>query len=186
MPLDDILEDAELRMMGAGEALQDALRGVRTGRASAGLVDGLEVEAYGTTSPLKALANIATPDARLIVIRPFDPNTIADIEKAIMASELGLNPASDGKSIRLTVPPLSEERRKQMGGLVRSKGEEAKVSIRNVRRDANKDIDKTKKDGSAPEDDCFKARDKLQEVTKAQEKEVDDLVARKIADISEV
>jgi len=186
MSLDDVLEDAELRMMGATEVLQDALRGVRTGRASAGLVDGLEVQAYGTASPLKSLANIATPDARLIVIRPFDPNTIADIEKAILASELGLNPASDGKSIRLSVPPLSEERRKQMGGLVRSKGEEAKVAIRNVRRDANKDIDKVKKDGSAPEDDCFKARDRLQEITKEQEKEVGDLVAKKIADITEV
>ena len=186
MPLDDVLEDAELRMMGAVEILTRALRAVRTGRASAGLVEGLEVEAYGTTSPLKSLANIATPDARLIVIRPFDPGTIGEIEKAIMASELGLNPASDGKMIRLSVPPLSEERRSQMGVVVRGKGEEAKVAIRNVRRDANKEIDRIKKAGEAPEDDCFKARERLQEITREQEKEIDELAEKKIAEISAV
>ena len=146
----------------------------------------MEVEAYGTTSPLKSLANIATPDARLIVIRPFDPGTIGEIEKAIMASELGLNPASDGKMIRLSVPPLSEERRGQMGVVVRGKGEEAKVAIRNVRRDANKEIDRIKKAGEAPEDDCFKARERLQEITREQEKEIDELAEKKIAEISAV
>ena len=186
MSLEEVLEDAELRMMGAVEVLQDALRGLRSGRATAGLVDGLEVEAYGTTSPLKSLANVATPDARLIVIRPFDPSTIPAIEKAIQASELGLNPSSDGKVIRLSVPPLSEERRRQMASLARSKGEEAKIAIRNVRRDANKEIDRIKKDGEAPEDDCFKAKDRLQEITREQEGEVDELVEKKVAEISEV
>ncbi len=186
MSLDDVLEDAELRMMGAIEVLQESLRAVRSGRASGGLVEGLEVEAYGSKSPLKNIANIATPDARLIVIRPFDPGTIGDIEKAIQASELGLNPASDGKQIRLSVPPLSEDRRRQLGQMVKQKAEEAKIAIRNVRRDANKELDRIKKDGEAPEDDCFKAKDNLNELTKAQETESDELVARKTEEITAV
>jgi len=182
----EVLEESELRMMGAVEVLSDALRGVRTGRASTGLVENIEVEAYGTKSPLKTIAGISTPDARLIMIRPYDPSVLSAIEKAILASEIGLTPASDGKIIRLAVPPLSEERRKQLAALVRSKAEEAKIAVRNVRRDTNREIDRMKKDGDAPEDDCFKAKERLQNATKEQEDEVDALIEKKTREISEV
>jgi len=180
--LDEIVEDAALRMMGAVESLDDKLKTVRTGRASPALVEGVRVQAYGTESPLRQVAGIAVPEPRLIMLRPYDPSVIGDIEKAIVAAELGLNPQNDGKVIRIPIPPLTEERRRELVKLVEREGEAARVAVRNVRRDANREIDSVKKSGGAPEDACFKAKEEVQKHTSDQEKEIDSrLEARKSA-----
>ena len=137
MPYDDIVLEAEDKMEKAVGVLGEEFRGVRTGRASAGLVDGLKVEAYGAPTPLKSLASITVPEPRMIMVKPFDPSVLNDIVKAIQKSEIGITPQSDGKIIRLAVPPLSEERRKQMVKMVKEYGEKAKVTIRNIRREGN-------------------------------------------------
>jgi len=180
--LDEIVEDAALRMMGAVESLEEKLKTVRTGRASPALVEGVRVQCYGTESPLRQVAGIAVPEPRLIMLRPYDPSVIGDIEKAIVAAELGLNPQNDGKVIRIPIPPLTEERRRDLVKLVEREGEAARVAVRNVRRDANREIDSVKKSGGAPEDACFKAKDDVQKHTSDQEKEIDSrLEARKSA-----
>ena len=180
--LDEIVEDAALRMMGAVESLEEKLKTVRTGRASPALVEGVRVQCYGGESPLRQVAGIAVPEPRLLILRPYDPNVIADIEKAIVTAELGLNPQSDGKVIRIPIPPLTEERRRDLVKLVEREGEAARVAVRNVRRDANREIDAAKKSGGAPEDACFKARDEVQKHIGEQEKEIDSrLEARRVA-----
>ncbi len=184
--LDEIVDDAALRMMGAVEALENKLRAVRTGRASPALVEHIRVECYGAESPMRQVAGIAVPEPRLILLRPYDPNIIADIEKAVIAADLGLNPLNDGKVIRIPIPPLTEERRKEMVRIIERESETARVSVRNVRRDANREIDAEKKAGSAPEDDCFRARDEIQKHTDEQEKEIDSRVSAKRDEIMEV
>lgn len=180
--LDEIVEDAALRMMGAIESLEEKLKTVRTGRASPALVEGVRVQCYGSESPLRSVAGIAVPEPRLIMLRPYDPSVIGDIEKAIVAAELGLNPQNDGKVIRIPIPPLTEERRRDLVKLVEREGEAARVAVRNVRRDANREIDAAKKSGGAPEDACFNARDEVQKHTGEQEKEIDSrLEARRTA-----
>ena len=141
MALDDILLDAEERMEKAVDVFRHALTGIRTGRANPGLVDSLRVEVYGSPTPIKALASVGAPEPNQIVVRPFDPGTLKDIEKAIQASDLGLNPQSDGRLIRIVIPALSADVRKKMSARIRDLAEEAKVAIRNVRRDANKAAD---------------------------------------------
>jgi ribosome recycling factor len=184
--LDEIVEDAELRMMGAIESLEEKLKVVRTGRASPALVEGVRVECYGTESPLRQVAGIAVPEPRLIMLRPYDPSIIADIEKAIVAAELGLNPQNDGKVIRIPIPPLTEERRRDLVKLIEREGEAARVAIRNVRRDANREIDAAKKSGGAPEDACFKAKDEVQKNTGEQEKEIDSRLEARRSAVMEV
>ncbi len=185
MPTDEILLDAEERMEKAVEVFRHALTGIRTGRANPGLVDSLKVEVYGSPTPIKALANVGAPEPNQIVVRPFDPGTIKEIEKALHASDLGLNPQSDGRVIRLTIPPLSTDVRRKMTARIKELAEEARVSIRNVRRDANKAADGEKSDGDMTEDDCSKAKDDVQELTKKFEAAVGDLAKAKEAEVME-
>ncbi|MBI3466947.1 MAG: ribosome recycling factor [Planctomycetes bacterium] len=185
MTADEMLLDAEERMEGAVTVFRDELRGIRTGRATPGLVDSIRVEYYGSLTPLKQIASIATPEAQLIVIRPFDPSTLKDIEKAILASELGMTPNNDGRVIRLNVPPLSTERRRQLTGRIKELAENARVAIRNVRRDANKHADQALKDKVLTEDDRDQTKEEIQSLTKQYEGQVNELAEKKEAEILE-
>lgn len=185
MPADDILLDAEERMEKAVEVFRHALTGIRTGRANPGLVDSLKVEVYGSPTPIKALASVGAPEPNQIVVRPFDPGTIKDIEKAIHSADLGLNPQSDGRLIRITIPALSTDVRKKMSARIKELAEEARVAIRNVRRDANKAADTEKTDGTMTEDDIENAKEEVQELTKTFETKVGDLAKAKEAEVME-
>jgi ribosome recycling factor len=185
MPYDDIVLEAEDKMEKAIEVMVGEFRGVRTGRASPGLVDGVRVDYYGAPTPLKGLASITIPEPRMIMIKPFDAGAIGDIEKAIQKSDLGINPQSDGKIIRLVIPPLSDERRKQMSKLVKEVGEKAKVSIRNIRRDANQVAETEEKDKTISEDEKKRTRDEVDRLTKEYEAKVQDLVDKKTKEVME-
>jgi ribosome recycling factor len=178
--------EAEDKMDKAVGVLGEELRGVRTGRASAALVDGLKVDAYGTSSPLKSLASITVPEPRMILVKPFDPGTINDIIKAIQKSEVGLTPQSDGKIIRLAVPPLSEERRKQMSKMVKEFGEKAKVSIRNIRREANTAADTEEKGKTVSEDEAKRIKEEIDRLTKEYEGKTQESVDKKTKEVMEV
>lgn len=180
---EEVLEDAELKMMQSFEVLEEALRSVRTGRASPGLVENLLVECYGGHSPLKQVAGIAIPEPRLLLIRPYDPGIIQQITRAIELSSLGVMPQSDGKVVRVPIPPLSEEVRRKVSRQAGEKAEQARVAMRNVRRAAIKEIDQFKKEGLAPEDDCLKAKDKVQELLKRFEADIAKLEQKKTAEI---
>ena len=186
MPSDEILFQAEEKMEKAVDFLRDEYRGVRRGRAGAGLVDSIRIEYYGSMTPLKQLASIGVPESNLIVIRPFEPGICADIVKAILASELGITPSSDGKMIRLVVPPLSAERRKQLSARVRELAEEARVALRNIRRDANKKADQEQKDKVLSEDQRDGAKDDVQNLIKEYEKKVNELVEKKTQEVMEI
>ncbi len=185
MTSDEILFDAEERMEKAANVLRDDLRGIRTGRASPALVDTLRVEAYETTMPLKQLATIGTPDPQQIIIKPFDPSTLKDIEKAIRASDVGLAPNSDGKVIRLTVPPMSGEQRQKMVARVKKLAEDAKVAIRNVRRDANKRFEQEEKAKTMTEDERDSGKEEVQKLTDKYEARAQELADKKAAEIME-
>jgi ribosome recycling factor len=185
MSVDEILLNAEERMEKANSVLKHALSGIRTGRATPGLVDSVRVEAYGSQSPLKQLASIAAPEPTQLVIRPYDTGTIKEIEKAIVASDLGLNPQNDGKLIRLNIPPLSTDVRKKMVARIKELCEEAKISIRNIRRDANKAIEVAEKDKEIGEDDRDKLKGEVQELTKKYEAEATELAKSREADVME-
>ncbi len=185
MSIDDILLEAEEKMEGAVAHLAQELRGLRSGRASPALVDGLRVDYYGAMTPLSQMAQIGCPEPRLIVIKPFDASAIPGIEKAIRTSNLGLNPMSDGKVIRLTVPPLSDERRKQLVKHVKDQGETANIAIRNVRRDANKAADVSFADRKVTEDQLDGAKESVQELTKTYEGKVKELVDKKSSELME-
>jgi ribosome recycling factor len=186
MALDDVYLEACDHMEAAAKSLDQRLRSIRTGRASPALVEHVKVDYYGAPTPLNQLANISAPEARLIVIKPFDPTSLEAISKAIIASDLGLNPMSDGKVVRLQIPAMTEETRKKQTALAKEEGEKAKISIRNARRDALKAIEDIKKSGEAPEDDCFKMKDDVQEQTTASEKKVAELVDKKSKEIMEL
>ena len=158
----------------------------KCGRASAGLVDHIRVEYYGTVTPLRDMAQIGTPDPRLIVIKPYDAGSIKDIIKAIQSSDIGITPSSDSKVVRLTVPPLSTERRTQLSHHVKSLAEEAKIAVRNVRRDANKALETEEKDSIVTEDEAFKAKEDVLELTHKYEKQIDEHVSKKIEEIMTV
>ncbi len=185
MTSDEVLMDAEERMEKAISVLGHSLAGIRTGRANPGLVDSLKVEVYGSLTPLKQLASIGTPEPQQIVIRPYDASTIKEIEKAIVAGDLGLNPQNDGRMIRLNVPPLSTEVRKKMVSRIKELTEESKVAIRNIRRDANKALDQAEKDKSLSEDDCAKMKESVQELTKKYEAEASELAKNREAEVME-
>ncbi|MBI2932152.1 MAG: ribosome recycling factor [Planctomycetes bacterium] len=185
MPYEDVVLEAEEKMEKAVEVMVNEFKGVRTGRASPGLVEGVRVEYYGAPTPLKGLASITVPEPRLIMIKPFDAKALGDIEKAIQKSDLGLNPQSDGKILRLVIPPLSEERRKQMSKLVKDIGEKAKVALRNVRRDANAAADAEEKEKKMSEDEKKRTREELDRLIKAHEAKIADLVERKIKEVME-
>ena len=186
MDLDDVLLDAQDRMDKAVSVFSDGLKGMRAGTANPGLVESIRVNYYGSQTPLKQIANIGVPDPQLIVIKPYDPNSVQEILKAIQTSDIGINPQSDGKIIRLAVPGLSEERRRQLATRVKDMAEEARVAIRNVRRDANKHLDKMEKDSAASEDDCKRAKDEVQEYTDDSEKKIAELMEKKTVDIMKV
>src|SRR3990172_3833422 len=153
MTADEIQFDAEERMEKALGVLKHSLAGIRTGRANPGLVDSLRVEVYGSPMPIKAIASVGAPEPTQIVIRPFDPGMLKDIEKAIQSSGLGFNPQNDGRLIRIAIPPLSTEVRRKLVGRIKELTEESKVAIRNVRRDANKSADQSQKDKDLTEDE---------------------------------
>ncbi|MBL9163215.1 MAG: ribosome recycling factor [Planctomycetaceae bacterium] len=184
MSSDEILMDAEERMEKAVSKLKSDLTGIRTGRANPGLVDSLRVEVYGSQSPIKQIASVSAPEPQQLVIRPFDPSTIKDIERAIINSDLGLAPNSDGKVIRLNIPPLSGDVRKKMIARTKDLSEEAKIAIRNVRRDGNKHADTAEKDGELSEDDCKALKDEIQELTKKYENSANDLAKTKETEVS--
>ena len=185
MPLDEILLETEEKMESAVDYLQNEFRRIRTGRASAGLVDHIKVEYYGSSMDLRQLASIATPEANLIVIKPFDPNSLQAIEKAIQTSDLGITPQSDKNVIRLNVPALSIERRKQLVGQVKKMAEAARVAVRNARRDGNKQLEKEQKTSDITEDDAYTGKEKTQELTDQYEKKIDELLEAKVNDIEE-
>jgi ribosome recycling factor len=185
MDQDEILLDTEDRMEKAVKIFHDQLHGLRTGRANPGLVDSIRVNYYGSATPLKQLAQISVPEPQQIVIRPFDAGALSEIVKAIQSSDAGLAPNSDGRLIRLNVPPLSTERRREMVGRINKFAEEARVAIRNVRRDANKHADQAEKDKVLTEDDCEKTKEQIQDLTKTFETKVNDMAAAKEKDIME-
>jgi ribosome recycling factor len=183
MSVEEILFDAEERMEKALAKLKQDLTGIRTGRASPGMVDSLRVEAYGSPVPIKQIASVSAPEPQQLVIRPFDPGTIKDIEKGIIASDLGLAPQSDGKVIRLNIPPLSGEVRRKMVARTKELAEETKVAIRNIRRDANKQADQEQKDKGLTEDERDTAHEEVQKLVKRFEDKSNDLAKAKEAEV---
>jgi ribosome recycling factor len=186
MSIEEIVLEAEERMEKSITLLHDQFRGVRTGRANVGLVDSIRVEYYGSATPLKQLANLSTPEPQQILIRPFDQAVVGDIVKAIQASDLGLTPNSDNKVIRLNVPSLSVEQRKKLVGRVKDLAEEARISIRNIRRDANKSADKELTDKVLTEDDLERCKEEIQSLTKRYEGKVNEMAEKKSGEILEV
>jgi ribosome recycling factor len=183
MSVEEILFDAEERMEKALAKLKQDLTGIRTGRANPGMVDSLRVEAYGSPVPIKQIASVSAPEPQQLVIRPFDPGTIKDIEKGIIASDLGLAPQSDGKVIRLNIPPLSGEVRRKMVARTKELAEETKVSVRNIRRDANKAAEVAQKDKSITEDDLESTKEEVQNLTKKFEDRANDLAKAKESEV---
>src|SRR5437588_3881053 len=185
MTTDEVLFDAEERMEKAANVYRDELRGLRTGRATPALLDSVRVEYYGSPTPIKQLAQISTPDPTQLVIRPFDAGALKDIEKAIRSSNLGLAPNNDGKIIRLQVPAMSGEQRQKMVALIKKRAEETKVACRNVRRDANKQLEAGEKDGHMTEDDLAKGKERVQTLLKQYEDKVQDLADKKAKEVME-
>lgn len=179
-------KDLEEKMQLTINNFQKELVTLRTGRASPALLDRVKVDYYGTPTPLKQIANISAPEPRLIIIQPWDKSTINDIEKAILKSDLGLNPNNDGNVLRLQIPVLTEERRKDLAKTVKKKSEENKVAIRNIRRDFNEELKKQQKDGKISEDDEKKALEKTQKITDQYIKELDEISRKKEKEIMEI
>jgi len=184
--INDLMAETEGRMRKTLQALEADLRTIRTGRASPALLERVMVEYYGTLTPLNQLAVISAPEPQLLTIRPYDPNSIGDIERAILKSDLGLTPSNDGKIIRLVIPGLTEERRVELVRLVNRRVEEAKVSLRNVRREALDDLRDFEKEKLISEDDFYHGRDELQELIDRYNEEVDKVGERKSREVMEV
>jgi ribosome recycling factor len=184
--LKDRIQDAKRRMEGAVKSVTGEFASVRTGRASTALLDRVQVEAYGTRMPLTQLATIHAPEARLLTVQPYDRSLFKQMERAIMESDLGLTPSNDGQLIRLPVPQLSEERRKELVRVVHKMAEEARVAVRNVRRDVLSDLKRLEREGEVSRDELARAQDEVQKLTDSQVKAVDELMARKEAEILEV
>ncbi|WP_125611020.1 ribosome recycling factor [Specibacter cremeus] len=184
--IEDTLLEAEEKMDKALEVAKEDFAAVRTGRASPGLFAKVMVEYYGAPTPLQQLASFAVPEARTLLITPFDKTALSDIERALGASEVGANPSNDGNVIRVIMPELTEERRKEYVKIVRGKGEDAKVSIRNIRRKAKDELDKLVKDGEAGEDEGTRAEKELDSLTKSKTDSVDELLKRKEIELLEV
>lgn len=166
--------------------LKSELNTVRAGRANAALLDQIQVDYYGTPTPIKNLANISVPDPRSLLITPFDPKSVANIEKAIMIANLGINPSNDGKSVRLAIPQLTEERRKDLTKIIKKMGEESKIAVRNCRRDANDHLKKAEKKSELSEDDLKVEMDEIQKLTDICMKDIDEIVATKEKELMEV
>jgi len=183
MPAKEILSESESKMKKAVEVLQDELKAVRTGRASTGLVENIKADYYGTPTPLKQMATLVTPQVDMVVIKPFDPASTKEIEKAIKSSDLSLAPIVDGKLIRLNIPPLSEERRRQLVQQAKQTGEQTKVGIRNIRREANKQLEKQQKDKLITEDDLKTGKKQIDDITKEYTDKVDAVIRDKSDEI---
>ena len=184
--IDEVYESMEESIEKAHTALKHALGRIRTGRANAALLDSVRVDYYGTITPLNQMAAITTPEPRLIMVKPWDRSVVSLVEKAIQSSDLGLNPSSDGEIIRIPVPPLTEERRKDLVKIAKKNGEECKVAIRNGRRDSNDMLKELESSGDAPKDDVAKALKKIQTMTDDGVAEVDKIVNAKEAEITEI
>lgn len=184
--VDELLEDLKSRMEKVVTHLRREYDRVRTGRASLSLLDGIRVDYYGTSTPLNQVATLSIPEARLIVIQPWDKGVLSEIERAVQKSELGLTPMNDGKVIRIAIPPLTEERRKELGKLVRKMAEERKVDLRNQRRDANETLRDLKKEKEITEDDLFRFQEEVQQVTDQYVKKVDGVLEEKEKEIMEI
>jgi ribosome recycling factor len=184
--IDPILRDAESKMAKSVEHFSNELSTIRTGRANPALIDKVLVPYYGTPTPLNQLAQISAPEARLLVVQVYDKSQIGAVEKALRTGEQGLNPSSDGSVIRVPIPPLTEERRREYVKLVRQKAEEARVAIRNVRRDELHRVDQLQKEGDLPEDDSKRAHARLQKITETQIEKVDALAGRKESEVMEI
>jgi len=183
--IDETLQETKDRMGKTIIDLENELKRVRTGRASLSLLDGIRVDYYGTQTPLNQMASLSVPESRLIVIQPWDVSAIKEIEKAILKSDLGLTPSSDGKLIRIAIPPLTEERRKELVKVVSKMCEEHKIAARNIRRDSNELLKGFKKDGDISEDDAFKAQDSVQKITDAFIAQIDAIYQDKEKEILE-
>ncbi|HSW02654.1 MAG TPA: ribosome recycling factor [Sedimentisphaerales bacterium] len=177
------VSESKTKMQKAVEVLQDDLKAFRGGRATPALVEHIKVEYYGSPTPMKALATISAPEADMLMIKPFDPASVKDIEKAIKSSDLSIAPMVEGKFIRLNIPPLSEERRKHLVQQAKQAGEQTKISIRNIRRDANKTLEKQEKDSQITEDDLNGAKKQIDDITKEYSDKVDSLVTHKSNEI---
>ena len=184
--IDDFLGDATQRMDKSVEATHEHFNSVRTGRATPALLDRITIDYYGTPTPLNQLATINVPEPRMLTIQPFDPNSLPTIERAIQESDLGLTPSNDGKIIRLPIPQLTEERRKELVKVVRHMAEEGRVAVRNVRRDAIKHLEELVKNGSVGDDEERAAEGRVQKLTDEHVAKIDDLLKRKEAEIMEV
>jgi len=184
--INDVLAELRDRMQKSIEVLQDDLLSIRTGRASPALVEKLQVEYYGTLTPLNQVASIAAPEPRLLVIRPWDPAALSDIERAILKSDLGLTPMNDGKLIRLNIPRLTEERRRELVKVVSRRVEEGRVAVRNLRRDALQDLKDFEKEKMISEDDFFRGKDEIQELTDEFIKKIDEIGQRKEEELLEI
>jgi ribosome recycling factor len=184
--LDDITKDAKDNMDKVLDALKKQLVTIRTGRANPSMLDGVRVDYYGTMTPLNQVATVSAQDARLLIIKPFEKRIIKDIEKAIVEANLGFNPMSDGDFVRVPMPPLSTERRKEYVKLTKTKGEDAKVAVRNVRRDANEMLKEAQKEGSITQDDEKRGLKTVQDTTDAYVKKIDEMLVKKEAEIMEV
>jgi ribosome recycling factor len=184
--MDDVFQDCKQRMQKALDTLKKDFSRLRTGRASTSLVEDITVDYYNTPTPLNQLASISIPDSRTITIQPWDRNSFSDVEKAIMKSDLGLNPINDGKVIRISIPPLTEERRKDLVKVAKKNTEDAKIAIRNVRRDGNESLKKMKNDKEITEDDQHKGQDKIQELTDSFTAKADELLTEKEKEIMEI
>jgi ribosome recycling factor len=183
--IESIFDETQESMGKSVDALKNELKRVRTGRASLSILDGIKVDYYGTLTPLNQMATLAVPESRLITIQPWDVSVIKDIEKAILKSDLGLTPSNDGKIIRISIPPLTEDRRKELVKVVHKISEGYKVSVRNIRRDSNELLKSMKKDGEISEDDAFNAQDKVQNITNEQIKLIDECFIEKEKEILE-
>ncbi|GHV37703.1 ribosome-recycling factor [Spirochaetia bacterium] len=181
-----VISSSEERMKKTLASLKDGFASLRTGRASAALFDKIKVDYYGDKSPLNQVANISIPEARLIVIQPWDKALIGEIEKAIRSSELSLNPSNDGKVIRISIPPLTEERRKELVKLAKNQAEQSRVSVRNIRRDGNDELKKLLKDAALTEDEETKAADELQKLTDTYITKVNQVLEEKEKEIMEI
>ncbi|MBM7644377.1 ribosome recycling factor [Scopulibacillus daqui] len=182
----EVINDTKARMEKAIASLKKELATIRAGRANPSLLDKVQVDYYGAPTPLNQLANITTPEARLLVVSPYDKSAIADIEKAILKSDLGITPTNDGEVIRITIPALTEERRQELVKVVKKVAEDAKVAVRNIRRDANDQLKKLEKDGEMTEDELHRTTDEVQKLTDQYISNIDSIVSNKEKEIMEV
>jgi len=183
--IESIYQETREGMNKSIDSLKNEFKKVRTGRASVSILDDIRVEYYGTMTPLNQMASLSIPESRLIIVQPWDVSVIKDIEKAILKSDLGLTPSNDGKLIRISIPPLTEERRKELVKVIYKKSEEYRVAVRNIRRDSNELLKGLKKDGEISEDDAFRAQDQVQKITDKHIKLIDDVCKEKEKEILE-